>query len=78
LGGDRPGGTRTGSDKLNEFARLKFADDGEAAHIALLARDVKRVLDASDTFKRPAPIVVPPGAPIEDSDPDVLGWTRRR
>jgi hypothetical protein len=61
------------SRKLNELAQLKIADDGEAAHIALLARDIKRFLDAPDTFKRPAPIVVPPGAPIWGSGSRVSG-----
>jgi hypothetical protein len=66
------------SRKLNEFGQLKIADDGDAAHIALLARDIKRFLDAPDTFKRAAPIVVPPGAPIGEPDPAYPGWIRRR
>jgi len=66
------------SRKLNEFGQLKVADEAESAHIALLARDIKRFLDAPETFKRPAPIVVPPGAPIGEPDPDYLGGIRRR
>jgi hypothetical protein len=60
------------SRKLNAFGPLKSADEGEAAHIALLARDIKRFLDAPDTFKRPAPIVLQPGAPIGEPDPAYL------
>jgi hypothetical protein len=66
-----------GMPQVRAVATLKSADEGEAAHIALLARDIKRFLDAPDTFKRPAPIVVPPGAPIGEPDPDYPGWIRR-
>ena len=68
----RAGATLKLSRRLNESGQLKGADEGESAHIALLARDIKRFLDAPDTFKRPARIVVPPGAPIGDPDPDYL------
>ncbi|MGE5199993.1 MAG: zinc-dependent metalloprotease, partial [Rhodospirillaceae bacterium] len=63
---------------------LKIADSGAgeavAAHASLLARDIARFLENPDTFKRPAPIVVPPGAPIGEPGWDWLGtaeppWT---
>jgi hypothetical protein len=48
-------------------------DSAEAAHLALLARDIKRFMDDPDAFKRPAPPVVPPGAPIGEPGWDWLG-----
>jgi hypothetical protein len=48
-------------------------DQAAAAHAALLARDIARFLDNPDAFKRPAPIVVPPGAPIGEPGWDWLG-----
>jgi len=62
------------SRKFNELAKLTPADDGEAAHVALLGRDIKRFLDNPENYKRPAPPVVPPGAPIGDLPFD---WIRR-
>ena len=59
--------------KLGEFTQLKVADEAKTAPIALLARDIQRFLNEPDTFKRPAPIIIPPGAPIGDPDPDYLG-----
>jgi hypothetical protein len=52
---------------------VRTVDGAEAAHLALLARDIKRFLDDPDAFKRPAPIVVPPGAPIGEPGWDWLG-----
>ncbi len=52
------------SRKLNELGKLTPADDDEAAHVALLARDIKRFLENPEAYKRAAPPVVPPGAPI--------------
>jgi len=52
------------SRKLNELGKMTPADDDEAAHVALLARDIKRFLENPEAYKRPAPPVVPPGAPI--------------
>jgi hypothetical protein len=49
------------------------ADESTAAHAALLARDIARFLDNSEAFKRPAPIVIPPGAPIGEPGWDWLG-----
>jgi hypothetical protein len=63
---------------------LKIANSGAgeavAAHASLLARDIARFLENPDTFKRPAPVVVPPGAPIGEPGWDWLGtaeppWT---
>lgn len=51
-----------------------LADDGEAAHRTLLARDIQRFLENPSAFKRPVPPVVPPGAPIGEPD---LDWVRR-
>jgi hypothetical protein len=48
-------------------------DQAAAAHAALLARDIARFLDNPDAFKRPAPIVLPPGAPIGEPGWDWLG-----
>jgi len=62
------------SRKFNDLAKLTPADDGEAAHVALLGRDIKRFLDNPEAYKRPAPPVVPPGAPIGDFP---LDWIRR-
>jgi len=52
------------SRKLNELAKMTPADDDEAAHVALLARDIKRFLENPEAYRRPAAPVVPPGAPI--------------
>jgi hypothetical protein len=46
----------------------------KAESTALLARDIKRFLENPEGFKRPAPPVVPPGAPIGEPD---LDWIRR-
>jgi hypothetical protein len=46
-------------------------DVAAAAHAGLLARDITRFLENPEAFKRPAPIVVPPGAPIGEPD---WGW----
>ncbi len=62
------------SRKFNELAKLTPTDDGEAAHVALLGRDIKRFLDNPESYKRPAPPVVPPGAPIGDAP---MEWIRR-
>ena len=51
-------------------------DVAAAAHAALLARDIERFLDNPDAFKRPAAIVIPPGAPIGDPGMDWLGLWR--
>jgi len=48
-------------------------DESTGAHALLLARDIARFLDNPDAFKRPAPIVVPPGAPIGEPGWDWLG-----
>jgi len=48
-------------------------DASTAAYAALLARDIARFLENPDAFKRAAPIVVPPGAPIGDPGWDWLG-----
>jgi hypothetical protein len=61
------------SRELDEFAKLKPTND-ETAHVALLGRDIKRFLDNPESYKRPAPPVVPPGAPIGDGPFD---WIRR-
>jgi len=61
------------SRELEGFAKLKPTND-ETAHVALLGRDIKRFLDNPETYKRPAPPVVPPGAPIGDVPFD---WIRR-
>jgi hypothetical protein len=45
----------------------------EAAHVALLARDMKRFMDNPDAFKRPAGPTVPPGAPIGEPGLNWLG-----
>jgi hypothetical protein len=58
--------------ELNDEA-ARSTDTAEAAHLALLARDIKRFLDDPDAFKRPAPPVVPPGAPIGEPGWDWLG-----
>ncbi len=39
-------------------------DVAAAAHAGLLSRDISRFLENPEAFKRPAPIAVPPGAPI--------------
>ena len=62
------------SRKFNELAKLTPSDDSEAAHVALLGRDIKRFLDNPETYKRSTPPVVPPGAPIGD---EPLPWIRR-
>jgi hypothetical protein len=49
------------------------ADASTTAYAALLARDIARFLENPDAFKRPAPIVVPPGAPIGEPGWDWLG-----
>ena len=64
------------SRKLNSWGSMAPPDDALAAHVALLARDVKRFLDNPDAFKRQAPIVVPPGAPIGEPGMDWLAWWR--
>jgi hypothetical protein len=61
------------SRRFNEMAKLSPADESEAAHVALLARDIKRFLDNPEGYRRPAPPVVPPGAPIGEPDMDWLG-----
>ena len=48
-------------------------DVAAAAHAGLLARDIARFLENPDAFKRAAPIVVPPGAPIGEPGWDWLG-----
>ena len=48
-------------------------DQAVAAHAALLARDITRFLENPDAFKRPSPIIVPPGAPIGEPGWDWLG-----
>jgi hypothetical protein len=48
-------------------------DGAEAAHAALLARDIKRFMDNPDAFKRSAPPPVPPGAPIGEPGLNWLG-----
>lgn len=65
------------SRKFNELAKVAPAEDNESAHIALLARDIKRFLDNPESYKRPAAPVVPPGAPIGDPAMDWLGWIDR-
>ncbi len=62
------------SRKLDELAKLSPPDDAEAAHVALLERDIRRFLENPESYKRPAPPVVPPGAPIGDSPTD---WLQR-
>jgi hypothetical protein len=62
------------SRKFNELAKLTPSDDGDAAHTALLGRDIKRFLDNPESYPRPAPPVVPPGAPIGDPP---FNWIRR-
>jgi hypothetical protein len=62
------------AQKLDESARLAPADEHQAAHLALLGRDIKRFLDNPENYRRPAPPVVPPGAPIGDAPFD---WIRR-
>jgi len=66
--------------KLTE-ARRALSSDGRGsldktleAHRALLARDITRFLDNPEAFKRPAAIVIPPGAPIGEPGMDWLGW----
>jgi hypothetical protein len=49
------------------------ADEAVSAHASLLGRDIARFLENPDTYKRPAPIVVPPGAPIGEPGWDWLG-----
>jgi hypothetical protein len=46
-------------------------DVAAAAHAGMLARDITRFLENPEAFKRPAPIAVPPGAPIGEPD---WGW----
>jgi len=48
-------------------------DASTTAHAALLARDITRFFDNPDAFRRPAPIVIPPGAPIGEPGWDWLG-----
>jgi hypothetical protein len=48
-------------------------DEDTLAHAALLAADIGRFLEHPESFKRPAPIVVPPGAPIGDPGWNWLG-----
>jgi hypothetical protein len=48
-------------------------DEETGAYASLLARDIGRFLDNPETFKRPGPIVVPPGAPIGEPGWDWLG-----
>jgi hypothetical protein len=48
-------------------------DVAAASHAGLLSRDIARFLDNPDSFKRPAPIIVPPGAPIGEPGWDWLG-----
>ena len=48
-------------------------DVAAAAHAGLLSRDISRFLENPEAFKRPAPIVVPPGAPIGEPGWDWLG-----
>jgi len=48
-------------------------DESTKAYAALLARDIARFLDNPDAFKRPASIVVPPGAPIGEPGWDWIG-----
>ena len=48
-------------------------DVSAAAHAGLLSRDLSRFLENPEAFKRPAPIVVPPGAPIGEPGWDWLG-----
>jgi hypothetical protein len=52
------------------------SDDAWRAHASLLASDIARFLDNPDAFKRAAPIVVPPGAPIGDAGLEWLGRWR--
>lgn len=61
------------SRRLNELGALKTGDDLEAAHVALLARDIRRFLEHPESYKRPAPPVVPPGAPIGEPAMNWLG-----
>ena len=51
-----------------------MADDLWRAHASLLARDITRFLDNPETFKRPAAIAIPPGAPIGDPSMDWVDW----
>ena len=51
---------------LDVLTSTPRGDAADAAHAALLARDIRRFLDNPDAFKRPAPPAVPPGAPIGD------------
>ena len=51
-----------------------IVDEDTRAYAALLGRDIARFLDNPDAFKRPAAIVIPPGAPIGDPDMDWLDW----
>ncbi|MEI6668177.1 MAG: zinc-dependent metalloprotease [Acidobacteriota bacterium] len=62
------------SRKFAELAKLTPADDGDAAHVALIGRDIKRFLDNPESYKRPTPPEVPPGAPIGDRS---FEWIRR-
>jgi len=48
-------------------------DESTKAYAALLARDIARFLDNPDAFKRPAPIAIPPGAPIGEPGWDWIG-----
>jgi hypothetical protein len=48
-------------------------DVAAAAHAGLLSRDITRFLENPEAFRRPAPIVVPPGAPIGEPGWDWLG-----
>ncbi|MCX6549555.1 MAG: zinc-dependent metalloprotease [Acidobacteria bacterium] len=50
-------------------------DVATRAHASLLTRDIKRFLDNPESFKRPSPPVVPPGAPIGDA---AMDWLRRQ
>jgi hypothetical protein len=70
--------------KLGE-ARTRLAsmantgpDEATKAYAALLGRDIQRFLDNPEGFRRPAAIVIPPGAPIGDPGMDWLGWLNWR
>jgi hypothetical protein len=61
--------------KMAELAKVGSGGDGdEAAHNALLARDMKRFLDDPSSFQRITPPEVPPGAPIGQP---ALDWLRK-
>jgi len=60
--------------QMGRLEQPSATDDSQAAHRAMLARDIKRFLENPEAFKRPAAPVVPPGAPIGEPD---LDWIRR-